>query len=193
MKLLRPLCKNRRTATRTRGGTALQRLPSPRECCPRPLPCPPAWLLLLLPSTLFLLCSAAAVCYMVNDLCHRMWGKVVPVQGRRRPRPGACLPAPPGTRRPNVRWGHHGGGAGHRSWGMGAGTRVCGAAAAAIVPGKIRKHYRQPDAGSYGPGPVPVRGMARQLPVPHKRDKGCCCQPTAAGQLLWLWPGGDSC
>jgi hypothetical protein len=58
------------------------------------------------------------------------------------------------------------------------------------VPGRIRQRHRQPDAGSHGPGPAPVRGMARQPPAPRGRDKGCRCQPAAAGPSSQLWPGG---
>ncbi len=43
------------------------------------------------------------------------------IRGRRRPRPGARSPAPPGTWRPIVRWDRQGGGAGQRSRGRGRG------------------------------------------------------------------------
>jgi hypothetical protein len=58
---------------------------------------------------------------MVDDQRLQMWGKVFPIRGRRRPRPGARSPAPPGTWRPTKRWGCQGGGAGQRSWGRGQG------------------------------------------------------------------------
>ncbi len=64
-----------------------------------------------------------------------------PDAGRSLPRPGARPPAPPGTLRPNVRWGRKGGGTGQLSRGRGQGQGQgwgrgfrC-AAAATIVPG----------------------------------------------------------
>jgi hypothetical protein len=38
------------------------------------------------------------------------------------------------------------------------------------VPGGIRLHHHRPDARSHGPGPAPVRGVARQPPAPRGRD-----------------------
>ena len=56
---------------------------------------------------------------MADDQCRQMRGEVFPIRGRRRPRLGAHLPAPPGTWRPTVRWGRQGGGA--RQWSQGRG------------------------------------------------------------------------
>ncbi len=58
---------------------------------------------------------------MADDQRRRMRGKVFPVRGRRRPRPGARSPAPPGTWRPTVRWDRQGGSTGQRSRGRGRG------------------------------------------------------------------------
>ena len=58
---------------------------------------------------------------MADDQRHRMRGEVFPIRGRRRLRPGARSPAPPGIWRPTVRWGHQGGGVGQRSRGRGRG------------------------------------------------------------------------
>jgi hypothetical protein len=91
--------------------------PPLRNRRPRTLPHPPAWLLLLLPPALFWSCQAMAVCYMADDQCHRMQGEVFPIRGSPRPHPGARLPAPPGTWRPTVWWGHQGDGARQRSRG----------------------------------------------------------------------------
>ena len=63
--------------------------------------------------------------------------------------------------------------------GAGAGARVRGAAAADIVPGGIRQRHRRPNAGSHGPGPAPVRGMAWKTPAARGRDKGCRRRPAA--------------
>jgi hypothetical protein len=64
---------------------------------------------------------------MANDQRRRMRGEVFPIRGRRRPRPGARLPAPSGTWRPAVRWGHQRGGAEQRrqgwKWGRGFAAR----------------------------------------------------------------------
>jgi hypothetical protein len=117
-----------------------------------------------------------------------MRGKVFPVRGCRHP--GAHSPAPPGTWRPTVRWGCQGGGAGQRSWGQGQGHRFCSAAATVIVPGGIHQRHCRPEAGSHGPGPAPVGGVARQPPAPRGRDKGCHRRPTAAGPSSRSWPGG---
>jgi hypothetical protein len=38
------------------------------------------------------------------------------------------------------------------------------------VPGRICPCHRQPDAGSHGPGPTPVQGVARKTPAPCGRD-----------------------
>jgi hypothetical protein len=57
---------------------------------------------------------------MADDQHRRMRGKVFPIRGHRRPRLGACSPAPPGTWRPTVQWSRQGGGAGKRSRGRGA-------------------------------------------------------------------------
>jgi hypothetical protein len=35
--------------------------------------------------------------------------------------------------------------------------------------------------------------MARQMPVPRGRDKGCLCRPAAAGPSSRSWLGGASC
>jgi hypothetical protein len=104
---------------------------------------------------------------MANDQCRRIQGKVFPVLGRHRPCPRARLPAPPRTWRPTVRWGCQGGSVQQRSQGRGQGHRFWGVAATAIMPGGIRQRHRRPNAGSHGPGPVPVRGMLgnhRRLP-----------------------------
>ncbi len=106
-------------------------------------------------------------------------GAIILVQGCHCPRPRACLPALPGTLQPTVRCGRQGGSANQRSRGQGCGCRFCGAAAAAIVPGRICQRHCQPDARSHVPGPAPVGGVDRQLPVPCGRDKACCCRPAA--------------
>jgi hypothetical protein len=130
---------------------------------------------------------------VADDQRRQMRGKVSPVRGRRRPCLGVHLPAPPGTWQPTMRWGCLGGSTRQRSWGQGWGRRFCGVAAAAIMPGGIRQRHRRPDSGRHGPGPAPVRGMARQPPAPRGHDKGCHPQPAAAGLLSQLWPGGASC
>jgi hypothetical protein len=112
-------------------------------------------------------------------------GAVIPIRG-------ACLPALPGTWRPTVQWGCQGGGTKQQSWGRGQGRGFHGAATTAIVLGRIRQRHRQPDSGSHGPGPAPVRGMAWQPAAPHGHDKGSCCWPAAAGPSLRSWPGGAS-
>jgi hypothetical protein len=99
-----------------RGGPHYDASPSPGDRHPCRLPLPLAWLLLLLPPVLFLPCWAMAVCYVADDQCRRMQGKVFPIRGRCCPRPGARLPAPPGTWRPTVRWGCQGGGTRQWSW-----------------------------------------------------------------------------
>jgi hypothetical protein len=38
------------------------------------------------------------------------------------------------------------------------------------VPGGTRPRHHRPDAGSHGPGPAPVRGVARQPPAPCGHD-----------------------
>jgi hypothetical protein len=116
---------------------------------------------------------------------------MLPDAGQSLLHPGS-RPVPPGTLRPTVQWVREGGGARQRSWGQGWGRGFCGMAAAAIVPGGIRQRYRRPDAGSHGPGPAPVRGMAWQPLAPLGHDKGCCCRPATAGPSLRLWPGGAS-
>jgi hypothetical protein len=81
---------------------------------------------------------------MADDQHRWMWGKVFPIRGRRDPHPGACLPAPPGTWRPTVRWGRQGGGARQRSrgrgWGRGFAARPpppsCMAKYASITAGR---------------------------------------------------------
>jgi hypothetical protein len=55
---------------------------------------------------------------MADDQRRRMRGKVFPIRGCRRPRPGVHLPAP---WQPTMQWGCQGGGAGQRSWGQGWG------------------------------------------------------------------------
>jgi hypothetical protein len=120
-------------------------------------------------------------------------GAVVPVQRCHCPRPRVCSPAPPRTLQPTVRWGRQGGVANQRSRGRGCGCGFHGAAAAAIVPGRICQRHCRPDARSHVPGPASVGGMDWQPPVPCRRDKGCCCRPTATGPLLRSWPGGASC
>ncbi len=128
MKLPRPLHQNPRTATRMRGG----RHRPPPPCDRRPCPRPRAWLLLLLPPALFLLCCAVAVCYMTR--LHNMvfslmintagcgaksspfGGAIVPVQGharQRRPGPGGppCCGVAKGAE-PGSGVGGGGGGAG---------------------------------------------------------------------------------
>jgi hypothetical protein len=96
-------------------------------------------------------------------------GAVVPVWGcahLNRQGPGGPLcgevarGAAPGS---VVRGGGRGGG-GVRGRGF------CGAAATAIVPGRLRQRHHLPHAGSHGPGPALVGGVARQS--------------------SWLWPGG---
>ncbi len=114
-----------------------------------------------------------------------MRGKVFPVKGRHHPHPGARLPAPPGTWRPTVWWDCQGGSAGQQSWRRGRRHGFC-----AILLGGKRQRHRRPDAGSHGPGPALVGGMVWKLPAPRRRDKGCHCQPAAAGPLLQSWQGG---
>ncbi len=60
---------------------------------------------------------------MADDQCLRMRGEVFPIRGRPCPRPGARLPAPPGTWRPTVRWGCQRGGVRQQSRGQGWGRR----------------------------------------------------------------------
>jgi hypothetical protein len=68
---------------------------------------------------------------MADDQRHRMQGEVIPVQGHRRPRPGARLPAPPGTWRPTVRLGYQGAAPGI---GVGGGGGGAGFAARPLPP-----------------------------------------------------------
>jgi hypothetical protein len=49
----------------------------------------------------------------------------------------------------------------HQPADSGVGDGFHGVAAAAVVPGGMRPPHRQPDAGSHGPGPAPVQGMAQ--------------------------------
>ncbi len=65
--------------------------------------------------------------------------------------------------------------------GLGArgGRRFCSAAAAAVVPGRIRPRHCRPDAGHHGPGPAPVGGRVWQPPAPL----GCNGQALFAGLL----------
>jgi hypothetical protein len=54
--------------------------------------------------------------------------------------------------------------------GVGLGCEFCGTAAATLVPGGIRPRHRRLDAGSHGPGPVLVGGVAQKPPAPHGHD-----------------------
>ncbi len=95
---------------------------------------------------------------MADDQRRRMRGEVFPIRGRRCPRPGARSPAPPGTRRPTVRWGRQGGGAGQRSRGRGRGRGFaarppppsCLAEYASVTagrtPGVTDQHLRRSEA-----------------------------------------------
>jgi hypothetical protein len=194
MKLPRSLRKNCCTATRTRGGGRIATPPHPHATAA--LAASPA------PRHSSSYSSPLRYCHRAEPQRSTTWpminaarcgaksspseGAVVPVRGHacwRHPGPGG--PPCSGIAR--------GAAPGSGVGGRGGGAVFCGMATAAIMPGRIRQHHRRPDAGSHGPGPAPVGGVAWQMPAPCGRDKGCCCQPAAAGSSLRSWPGGASC
>jgi hypothetical protein len=152
-----------------------------------------------------------AVWYMADDQHRWMRNKVFPIRGRRRPCLGVCSPALPGTWRPTVRQGRQGCGSRQHSRGRGQGQGrgrergFCGADTAAIVQGRIRQRHHLPDAGSHGPGPAPVGGMAcqpsRLWPGGHlarpqrgargrmvkRPPRGVSCEYCFCGRWWWLW------
>ncbi len=209
MKLPCLLCKNRRTVTRIRGWAASCRLPTPAQPPPSRPPLPPG----VAPPTppphailVVLSHGGSATWLMINTARCRTKsslsrGAVIPVWGCahwRRPGPGGPLcgevarGAAPGS---VVGGGGGGGGAG----------RFRGAAATAIVPGRIRQRHHLPDAGSHGPGPAPFGGVARQssrlwpgghLARPQRDARGCMvkrlprgvgCVYCFCGRWWWLW------
>jgi hypothetical protein len=175
MKLLRPLRQKCCTATRMRGGGNIT--PPPTQLPPPPLPPgmappspPPCTVPVVLRRGDLLHGPPAQHGLQFDDRHCRMRDKVFPIRGRQRPHPGARSPAPPGTWRPTVLWGHQGGSAGKWSRGQGRGHVFQGAAAIAVVPGRICQRHRRLNAGSRGPGPAPVRGVDRQPPLPCGHD-----------------------
>jgi hypothetical protein len=85
-----------------------------------------------------------AVCYVANDQCRRMQGKVFPVWGRRHPHAGERLPVSLGTWRPTV-WGGVARGAAPGS-GVGDGGRGAGFAVRPPLP-SCRAEYASVTAG----------------------------------------------
>jgi hypothetical protein len=128
---------------------------------------------------------------MADNQRRRMRGKVFPIQGCRRPRRGARLPAPPKTWRPTMRWVHQGGSARQQSQGRGRGRGFCDAAANAIMPGRIHQHHRRPDAGRHGPGPAPVSVLGHQANLRESRKSKELA--TLRLQVLVVVKANDAC
>jgi hypothetical protein len=118
---------------------------------------------------------------MANDQRRQMRGKVFPYPGTPSSSSGGTLAGAARDLAAHRAVGLPRGQRRAAELGAGAGARVRGVAAAAIVPGGIRQRHCRMDAGSCRPGPAPVRGMARQTPAPCGRDKGCHCWPAAEG------------
>jgi hypothetical protein len=123
---------------------------------------------------------------MANDQHRRMQGKVFPILGRHRPHLGACLPAPPRTWRPTVRWGRQGGSAGQRSRGRGRGRGfaarlpppLCLAEYASVTTGRMPGvtdqdlHRSEAWLGKRRPLAGVIRAVVAGLP-PKAHRRGC--------------------